>query len=369
LRQNLPSAITTKIEIDHLNTSDPKQIASPQQFGSDNYAGICPEVMAAMQRDNSGHVVSYGDDSYTATACDAIRSLFNTNCEVYFVFNGTAANALCLASMCQGHHAVICQGQAHIKVDECGAPGFFTHGARTLCAPGVNGKLTPAEVSKLAVRRKDDIHCHKPQALSLTQATECGTVYTVAEIKALTRTAKQHQLFTHMDGARFANAVAHLNCKPEDITYRVDIDALSFGGTKNGLGVGEAVVFFNHDLADDFAWRCKQSGQLCSKMRTLSSQWLGLLENDTWLRNATRANNMATYLAEGIQSKTNLTLNYPCQANAVFVDLPAITKSKLHQRGWHFYDVNGAGSRLMCAWDTKIETVDSFLIDLEAALA
>jgi len=342
--------------------------ALKQQFGSDNYAGICPEVMQAMNDANQGHAASYGDDVYTQKACDSLRSLFGTDCEVFFVFNGTAANALALSGLCQGHNSIICQQQAHIDVDECGAPEFFTHGAKMLSAIGEGGKLTPADVTRLANVDADNFHSHKPKVLSLTQSTECGTVYSIEELKALTATARELGLHTHMDGARFANAVVSLGCEPADITWRAGIDVLCFGGTKNGLGIGEAVIFFNRSLAEEFAWRVKRAGQMCSKMRMLASQWSGVLEGEVWRKNASHANDMATRLAKGLAAFDGVTLNYPVQVNAVFVNLPDKTKTDMHDKGWHFYDFPGAGSRLMCAWDTLPETVDAFLDDLKGCL-
>jgi len=342
---------------------------TPQQhFGSDNYAGICPEVFSAMSDANHGHAVSYGDDEHTQLACDKIREIFDTDCEVFFVFNGTAANALALSSLCQGFHSIICQQQAHIQVDECGAPELFTHGAKMLTAPGVEGKLRPEDVLRLASNPEDNFHSHLPRALSLTQNTECGTVYSPSELSALTAAAKQKGLYTHMDGARFANALVTLNCHPADITWRAGVDVLCLGGSKNGLGLGEAVVFFNKSLAKDFDRRCKQAGQMASKMRVLSSQWLGLLNNDVWRRNASHANDMAQQLATGIKAIGKININYPVQANAVFANFPDATAQALHQRGWHFYEFPGAGYRLMCAWDTAPETVEAFLADLNECL-
>jgi len=339
-----------------------------QQFGSDNYAGMCPEVMQAIGNANQHHVGSYGADDVTQAACDKIREFFDTDCEVFFVFNGTAANALALSSLCQSYNSVICQRQAHVDVDECGAPEFFTPGIKLISATGINGKLRPEDIDRLADVETDNFHGHKPGALTLTQATECGTVYTPDEIKALTNCARKFGLHTHMDGARFANAVTSLDCSPADITWKAGVDVLSLGGTKNGLGLGEAVVFFKPELAKDFEWRCKQAGQLCSKMRVLSSQWIGILDGNVWRKNAQHANAMAQRLADGISAATKTSLNYPVEANAVFVDLSEEVTQQLHAKGWHFYQFPGAGSRLMCAWDTLPSTVDSFLFDLKSCL-
>ena len=238
-------------------------------------------------------------------ACDLLRSVFETDCEVFFVFNGTAANSLALASLCQSYHSVICHDYAHVETDECGAPEFFSNGTKILVATGPQGKLDPAEVERVILKRTD-IHYPKPRVLSLTQSTEWGTVYTVDELKALTGLAKRHGLAVHMDGARFANAAAALAArgggKPADFTWRAGVDVLCFGGTKNGMDTTEAVVFFNRQLAREFDYRCKQAGQLASKMRFLSAQWVGMLQDGAWLRHAAHANQMAQKLAAALRA-------------------------------------------------------------------
>jgi threonine aldolase len=237
-------------------------LQSRRQFASDNYAGICPEALSAMQRANTGHVPAYGNDSWTQEAADLIRRLFETQCEVFFVFNGTAANSLAIASLCQSYHSVLCHELAHVETDECGAPEFFSNGTKVLTVPGEQGKVTPAHIERM-VKRRSDIHYPKPRVISLTQATEVGTVYSPKELKAIWAVAKSLKLRIHMDGARFANAVASLGVKPKAMTWQVGVDVLCFGGTKNGIGVGDAVVFFNPALAEEFDYRCKQD---CSGM-------------------------------------------------------------------------------------------------------
>lgn len=337
-----------------------------QQFASDNTAGMCPEAMAAFVRANeSGHELSYGEDSWTQQVCDRIRELFETDCEVFFVFNGTAANALVLAAMCRSYHAVICHDKAHVETDECGAPEFFSGGTKLLTAPGKNGKLTPDDIELLATKRSD-IHYPKPKAISLTQATEVGTVYSVEEVRAIATMAKRHGLSIHMDGARFANAVATLGVSPAEITWRAGVDVLVLGGTKNGLPVGEAVVFFNKALAEDFAYRVKQAGQLASKMRFISAPWLGLLKDDVWLKNAAHANAMATRLYERIKDLPGATPLFEPQANGVFVELPKAVRDGLRDCGWLFYTFIGEGGcRFMCSWDLLPETVDRLADDIE----
>ena len=249
-----------------------------------------------------GHTAGYGDDAWTERACDRLRALLETDCAVFLVFNGTAANALALAQLCRSYHAVVAHADSHIATDEAGAVGFFSGGASLLTADTPFAKLTPAAVEALAGSGRG-VHSVKPRALSLTQATEMGTVYTREELIALTETARRLGLKVHMDGARLANAVASLACKPADITWRAGVDVLCLGGVKNGLAVGEAVVFFDKALAAEFEWRVKQSGHLNSKMRLIAAPWVGLLESGAWLKNAWHANAMARRLWEGLSPR------------------------------------------------------------------
>lgn len=338
-----------------------------QQFASDNCAGVCPEAMEAFIAANAtGHEISYGEDTWTAKVCDRIRELFETDCEVFFVFNGTAANSLVLASICQPYHSIICHEKAHIETDECGAPEFFSNGAKLLTAAGTNGKLNASAVEEIVTRRTD-IHYPKPKVVSLTQATELGTVYSVEEVRAISAAAHAMGLKVHMDGARFANAVASLEVHPADITWRAGVDVLVFGGAKNGLPVGEAVVFFDKKLADEFAYRVKQAGHLASKMRFISAPWLGLLNDDVWLRNARHANAMAKRLAEGMREISVAKLMFEPEANGVFVELPQAVIAGLRARGWIFYTFIGAGGcRFMCAWDIEASVVDELLADIRS---
>src|SRR5438067_2930965 len=207
-----------------------------RHFASDNYAGMCPEALAALLQANEGHEVSYGDETWTKNASDLIREIFETACEVFFVFNGTAANSLSLASLCQSYHSILCHELAHVESDECGAPEFFSNGTKVLLLSGENGKINPAAIEKMVMRRTD-VHYPKPRAVSVTQATELGTVYSVAELKAIWGMCKKLGLHLHMDGARFANAVASLRVTPKEITWQAGVDVLCFGGTKNGTAV------------------------------------------------------------------------------------------------------------------------------------
>jgi threonine aldolase len=345
--------------------------AANQVFASDNTAGICPEAWAALAEANRGRLPSYGNDEWTVRACDLLRTVFETDCEVFFVFNGTAANSLALASLCQSYHSVICHDYAHVETDECGAPEFFSNGTKILVATGPNGKLDPVQVERVILKRTD-IHYPKPRVLSLTQSTEWGTVYTVDELKTLTSVAKQHGLAVHMDGARFANAAAALGerggVRPADFTWRAGVDVLCFGGTKNGMNMTEAVVFFNRQLAREFDYRCKQAGQLASKMRFLSSQWVGLLQDGAWLRRATHANWMTRKLAAALRRIPQVKILVEPEVNAVFASMPPAAAEAMHARGWHYYNFIGAhGYRLMCSWDTQDADLDAFIADLTVA--
>jgi threonine aldolase len=348
------------------NTQTPPR----RHFASDNYAGICPEALAAMIEANQGHEISYGDDSWTAKASDLLRELFETDCEVFFVFNGTAANSLSLASLCQSYHSILCHELSHVEGSECGAPEFFANGTKVLVLPGADGKIDPKAIEK-AVNKRSDIHYPKPRALSLTQATEVGTLYDLDELRELAAVARHFQLRVQMDGARFASAVASLGVTPKELTWQSGVDVLCFGGTKNGLAVGDAVVFFNPELAREFDYRCKQGGQLASKMRFLAAPWVGLLRDGAWRRHATHANAMAGRLEAALRPLPGIKIGYPVQSNAVFAKIPPLVVEAVHQRGWKFYTGVGGWeeSRLMCSWDTTPEDVDRFAADLKEVVS
>jgi threonine aldolase len=338
-----------------------------QQFASDNYSGICPEAMQALSAANQGHVLSYGDDPWTAEAADLLRETFETDCEVFFVFNGTAANSLALASLCQSYHSIVCADSSHIETDECGAPEFYSNGAKLLAAPNRHGKLDPKSIEDLVTKR-NDIHYPKPKAVSITQATELGTVYTVAELLNIYKISKKFNLKLHMDGARFANAVAALGLTPKEISWQCGVDVLCLGGTKNGLAVGEAVIFFNKALAEDFAYRCKQAGQLASKMRFIAAPWLGILKDGVWLKHAAHANQRARQLEAELRAIPEIEIASPCQANSVFVNLPPKVAHALEQKGWHFYTFIGGAARFMCSWDTSEESVRALVEDIQSVI-
>jgi threonine aldolase len=347
---------------------DPRDPATPQ-FASDNNAGIAPEALAALAEANRGHAVAYGGDDWTGRAADAIRAVFDADAAVYLVFSGTAANALSLSAICRSTDAVVCHAFAHVNVDECGAPEFFSGGAKLLGVDTPHAKLTPASVSARAATPHDE-HASRPRALSLTQASELGTVYTPDEVRELAALARERGMKVHMDGARFANAVASLRCAPADVTWRAGVDVLSFGGTKNGMPFCEAVVFFDRALADEFARRRKQGGQLASKMRYLAAPWLAMLDRDAWLRHAAHANAMAQRLRDAIAALPGVSLIAPVEANGVFAHLPKPVIEGLQARGWRFYVfVGDTGCRFMCAWDTTPDAVDALGADIRALLA
>ncbi|MBW6508481.1 MAG: low specificity L-threonine aldolase [Desulfuromonadales bacterium] len=329
-------------------------------FASDNYSGICPEALQAIVEANAGYSRSYGEDAWTEKACNRLREFFECDCDVFFVFNGTAANSLALASLCRSYHSIVCHEVAHVETDECGAAEFFSNGSKILLVSGAAGKVDPAAIVH-TVSRRSDIHYPRPKVLSISQATELGTLYSVTELEHLGETARRHQLALHVDGARFANALAGLKESPATLTWRAGVDVLTFGGTKNGMPISEAVIFFNHQLAEEFAFRCKQAGQLASKMRYLAAPWVGMLEKGSLLANALHANSCAQLLAKQLLRIPGVTLVHPVQANAVFVQLPELLLERLRQAGWHFYTFIGSGhARFMCSWQTTEEEIRAF---------
>ena len=340
-----------------------------EQFSSDNASGICPEVLEYMLKANIGDVPAYGNDEWTQRATDHFRELFEIDCDVFFVFNGTAANSLSLAALCQSYHSVICHETAHIETDECGAPEFASNGSKLLLGKGENGKLTPESIASI-VNKRTDIHYPKPKVISITQPTELGTIYTIDELLAIQAIAQQYDLKIHMDGARFANAVAATDHSPAALTWKSGVDVLCFCGTKNGMAIGEAILFFKKDLAEDFAYRCKQAGQLASKMRFIAAPWLGLLETGAWLKNARHANRCATYLEKKLLEIEGVELMFPREANAVFVTLPESVIQQLRSKNWLFYTFIGVGGvRFMCSWNSTQDRIDQLVQDIRTAIA
>ena len=342
----------------------------PQRFdfASDNTAAICPPAWEALAEANANAEVSYGDDKWTQRVVARTREIFETDCQVFLIFNGTAANALALAQLCRSYHAVVCHESAHSQTDECGAPEFFSGGAKLLPIAGANGKLEPENLRPAFLR--GDVHSSKPRVLSLTQATEFGTVYQRAEIEGLAALAREHSLFVHMDGARFANAVAALNCRPKEITWQAGVDVLCFGGTKNGTAAGELVIFFKKELAEEFDYRAKQAGQLASKMRFLAAPWAGLLEADVWIDNARHSNECAQLLAQKLSPILGVEPVFPCEANSLFYRLPEAHVTDLQRRGWQFYKfVEPDVYRLMCSWATTEAAINEFVADVRNCVA
>ncbi|NOT42043.1 MAG: low specificity L-threonine aldolase [Alphaproteobacteria bacterium] len=337
-------------------------------FKSDNTAPAAPEVLAALARVNDGAAGNYGDDNVTDRLKTKLSALFEKEVAVFPVATGTAANALSLATLTPPHGAIFCHEGAHIHVDECGAPEFYSQGAKLVPLEGAHGKLTPEAIkAALAHHQRGVVHHAQPSTISLTQATELGTVYKPGEIEALARFARHEQLTLHMDGARFANAIAHLKCSPAEATWKAGVDALSMGFTKNGAMAAEAVIFFNPAHATDIAYRRKRAGHLFSKMRYLSTQIEAMLDGGLWLKLAGHANAMATRLAEGLRSVKNVALEHPVEANELFVRLPSIAAMQtLEAAGAKFYEWEPPAEgrpliRLVCSFSTTPSEIDAFL--------
>jgi threonine aldolase len=330
-----------------------------RSFASDNNAGVHPDILKAISAANQGHVVGYGDDAYTHSAQALFKEQLGEDIEVFFVFNGTAANCLSLKALTNSYHAVIWAEGAHIYVDECGAPEKFT-GCKLVPVPAKNGKLT-VEAVQSAYHGVGDEHHVQPKVISITQATEVGTVYRPNEIRALAEFAHDHGMFLHVDGARIANAVAAQGLTLKQATRDLGIDVLSFGATKNGALGAEAVVFFNPELAASFKFYRKQGMQLASKMRFISAQFEALFAGDLWLQNARHANRMAQLLKREISKIPQVKIIYNVEANGVFAQVPRKAIAKLQKR-YFFYVWNESQSvvRWMCSWDTTADDVKQF---------
>ncbi|MFD1623504.1 threonine aldolase family protein [Azospirillum griseum] len=331
-------------------------------FRSDNVAGAAPEVVSALAAASIGSASPYGADPLTARLTERLSAIFETAVAVYPVATGTAANALALSALVPPFGAVYCHDEAHILADECGAPEFFTGGARLIPLPGAHGKLTPESVARAIARAGVGVvHKVQPAALSLSQATEAGTVYTPAELDALVEAAHSNGVAVHMDGARFANAVARLGCAPADITWRAGVDVLTLGGTKGGCLAAEAVIFFNPAMAEDFGFARKRGGHLVSKSRFLSAQLDAWLTDDLWLRLARHANAMADRLAAGLCGRPGVVIEHPVEANELFVRLPEPALTALETAGFQFYRWDDGLIRLVTAFDTPAAAVDAFV--------
>ena len=332
------------------------------RFFSDNAAACCPEVLAALAQANRLDT-AYDGDALSKRLDGAFSDLFETEVRALWVATGTAANSLALAALCPPHGSIVCHRDAHIQNDECGAPEFYTHGAKLLLAEGEGAKLTPESVQALLATVRNDVHQVQPAALSITNATEYGLVYTPDELAALGELARSRKLGFHMDGARFANAVARVGCHPGDISWRAGVDALSFGFVKNGGLSAEMLVFFRPELADATLYRRKRAGHLLSKGRYMAAQVLAMLEGDVWLRNARAANASAGRLADAAGERLLL----PAEANEVFLRVSTAEAQSLRDQGFDFYDWGPGEARLVTSWDSDPKDVDA-LAEAIAAL-
>lgn len=334
-------------------------------FASDNVTGIAPEIMTAMIAANNSTAMPYGADEHTQRLETQFNELFETKVTIFPVATGSAANALALSVITPPFGAIYCHAESHINVDECGAPEFYTGGAKLVTLSSMDGKI-PAHDLAAALNRAGAgvVHHVQPAAVSITQATEAGTVYSLEEIQAIAEVTHSHSLYLHIDGARFANAIASLESSPADMTWRAGVDVLCFGATKNGAMAAEAVVFFNQALAKTFGYRRKRSGHLFSKMRFLSAQLEAYIKNDLWLKNAAHANRMARKLAQGLVGLPGVTLCYPVQANEIFMQLPEAVISGLLADGFNFYRWGGEDSstvRLVTAFNTQETDVTALI--------
>ena len=338
-----------------------------KSFASDNTSGVHPRVLAALAAANVGFTPAYGEDPYTEKAVAAMRERFGVGARPWFVSLGTAANVLGLKAMVRSYDGVLCAASAHINTDECGAPEAAL-GCKLLTVPSLRGKVDARDCRRY-LEQRGDVHHSYPRVLSISQATECGTVYTMEELTALRNFCREQDLYLHMDGARLANAAAALGLSLREMTGEAGVDVLSFGGTKNGLMAAEAVIFFHEALGRDFGYIRKQHMQLTSKMRFLSAQFLAYFEDDLWLANARAANRMAAVLAEELGSMEHVSIEYPVEVNAVFARLSKNAVAKLLER-FYFYVLENAGEddspgarplvRLMTSFSTTEEEVREF---------
>ncbi len=334
-----------------------------KSFASDNYAGIHPVILEAIQNANNGHTKAYGDDSYTEKALMLFKKHFGEEVEAYFVLTGTAANVLGIQALAKSHQAVICAETAHINVDECGAPEKYT-GCKLLTVVTSDGKLRVQSIKKLLLSLGNQ-HRVQPKIISITQATELGTVYSPDEIRKISEFAHANELYVHMDGSRLCNAAAYLNVELISLTKELGIDVLSFGGTKNGMMLGEAVLFFNPELSKDFKYIRKQGMQLASKMRFIAAQFIALLSNDLWLKNAQQANAMAKLLAEEVKNIPHVKISRETNANAVFAFVePKIIA--LLQKKYNFYVWDE--TRYEVRWMTSFNTTKKDILDFDSCM-
>ena len=332
------------------------------KFASDNVAGACPEVLEALLKANEGDSAPYGNDDYSKSLQKKFSEIFEKEVIVYPIASGTAANALALATMTPVFGNIYCHKLAHINTDECGAPEFYTGGAKLIPLAGVDGKITSGELEQ-NISGVGIVHHTQPSSVSITQVCETGEVYELDEIKEITKVAHNHNLNMHMDGARFANALVSLNCTPAEMTWKSGIDVLSFGATKNGCIAAEAIIFFKPELVGNLSFLMKRAGHLLSKMRFVSAQLEAYISNNVWLDNAKNANEMGKKLSEGLIKHNSIKLAYPTQANEVFAKFPREVIEHLNSEGYKMNEdeLDGQAARLVAAWNTKISDVESFL--------
>ena len=332
------------------------------KFASDNVAGACPEVLDAIIKANEGDSTPYGNDDWSTNLQNKFSEIFEKEVIVYPMASGTAANALALSAMTPVFGSIYCHKHSHINTDECGAPEFYTGGAKLVPISGINGKFTPEELSK-NIGGVGIVHHTQPSVVSITQLCETGEAYQLDEIAAISETAHKHNLKMHMDGARFANALVSLNATPAEMTWKSGIDVLSFGATKNGCIAAEAIIFFKPDLVGNLPFLMKRSGHLLSKMRFISAQLEAYISNDIWLRNAKHANDMGKMLSEGLAKHNSIELAYPTEANEVFAKFPRYMIEHLNSEGYKMNEdeLDGKAVRLVAAWNTKTSDVESFL--------
>ena len=331
-------------------------------FASDNVTGACPEVMDAVVAANSGIATSYGDDEWSSRLQTKLSEIFETDVEVFLAVSGTASNALALSSLAPVFGKIYCHELSHINTDECGAPELFTGGAKLIPMRSSNGRIKANELAE-TIRGSGNVHVTQPSVVSITQSCETGTVYQLDEIKAISKIARKHKMSVHMDGARFANALASLDVSPAEMTWKSGVDVLTLGGTKNGCLAAEAIIFFKPNMVGNFPYLHKRSGQLLSKMRFISSQLEAYVTDDLWIRNAQHSNSMAKILSEGLNAFSNIELAYPTQSNEVFVYLPRELIDYLNNAG---YDINeeeldGKAVRFVTAWNSELKDVDRLL--------
>ena len=338
-------------------------------FASDNVTPACPEIMDAINQANKGCVDSYGNDKWSMALDKKFSELFEKDVKVFTAVTGTAANSLALSSITPSYGNIYCHKISHINVDECGAPEFFTGGAKLITIDGKNGKFNADELQK-NIRGSGIAHNTQPSSVSITQSCETGVIYKPDEILKITQVAKENDMKIHMDGARFSNAIVSLNKSPAEVTWKLGIDVLTFGGTKNGCLDAEAIIFFNPDQVNNFQYLQKRSGQLLSKTRFLSSQLNAYITNGVWLKNAKHANTMAKILSEKLSRINSLELTYPTESNEIFIKIPKNIQEHLNKKGYSAIqdDMFDGSVRLVCSWNTNSNDIDKLIKTIKEKL-